>query len=68
MIKIKFVRFPSDCNKEIASRDRKQIKDFHVSFASSGKREIPMNSLGERFRGRDKIKIINTPCEVGSFF
>ena len=33
--------------------------------ANEGK--IEKNSLGERFRGRDKIKI-NNPCEVGSSF
>ena len=30
-------------------------------------REIPKNSLGERFRGRDKMKR-NNLCEVGSCF
>jgi len=29
--------------------------------------KIEKNRLGERFRGRDKIKI-NNPCEVGSSF
>ena len=51
---IALARFPSDYNREIANLNKKG--------------SLQKNAVSERFRGRDKIKITNNPCEVGRVF